>query len=223
MSIPASWAEPVTPARPLRKDSARNRALLIDAARTVFAEYGLDATLDDVAKAAGLGIGTAYRHFANKQELAREVMAQSFQLLADDAQAALLITDPWEALSGFFEISATRLVQDRGLHQAMFGPTPHEKAPMRRDLVDAVVELFARAKQAGVIRADVEPMDAVPIYAMMGVASDVGSVVGPDQWRRSLALFLDGLRATNRPALSPPPIPIELLEEALAATRPKRR
>jgi AcrR family transcriptional regulator len=223
MSIPASWAEPTPPAKPPRKDGARNRALLVEAARTVFAERGLDATLDDVAKAAGVGVGTAYRHFANKQELAREVMAQSFQHLMDDASAALLVADPWEALAGFFEASAARLVRDRGLHQAMFGPVASEKSPMRRDLIDAVVELFARAKAAGVLRPDIEAMDAVPIYAMMGVASDVGSVVGPDQWRRSLALFLDGMRATNREPLEGTAIPIELLEDALAATKPRRR
>jgi len=223
MSTPKVSSEPAAAAKGLRKDSARNRALLIAAARTVFAERGLDATLDDVAKAAGVGVGTAYRHFANKQELAREVMAQSFQLLMDDAQAALLIADPWESLSSFFEISAARLVRDRGLHQAMFGPTSHEKPPIRRDLVDAVVELFARAKAAGVLRPDIEAMDAIPIYAMMGVASDVGGVVSPEQWRRSLALFLDGMRATDRAPLRVPAIPIDLLEEALAATKPRRR
>jgi AcrR family transcriptional regulator len=211
------------PAKPLRKDSARNRALLIAAARTVFAERGLDATLDEVAQAAGVGVGTAYRHFANKQELAREVMTQSSQQLVDDAVNALRVADPWQALAGFFEVSATRLVADRGLHQALFGPSPHEKSPMRQDLVDAVVELFARAKAAGVLRADVEPMDAVPIYAMMGVASDIGSIVGPDQWRRSLAFFLDGLRATDRGPLPEPAIPIELLDAALAATKPRKR
>ncbi len=207
------------PAKPPRKDSTRNRALLVDAARAVFAERGLDATLDDVARAAGVGVGTAYRHFANKQELAREVMARSFQQLTEDAKAALLVEDAWEALAQFFEISAARLVQDRGLHQAMFGPTPSDKPPLRGDLVDAVVELFARAKAAGVIRPDAEAMDAVPIYAMMGVAADVGSVIDPEQWRRSLAFFLDGLRATDRGPLPLPAIPIELLDAALAAKR----
>jgi AcrR family transcriptional regulator len=223
MSIPSSWTGPVAPAKALRKDGARNRALLVEAARAVFAERGLDATLDDVAKAAGVGVGTAYRHFANKQELARELMAQSFGLLVEDAQAALLVADPWEALSGFLEVSATRLVRDRGLHQAMFGPAAFEKAPMRPDLVAAVLELFARAKAAGVLRPDVEAMDVVPLYAMMGVASDIGSVVGPQQWRRSLAFFLDGMRAIDRPQLTTPAIPIDRLEDALAATKPRRR
>ena len=130
MSTPKVLTEPAAAAKGLRKDSARNRALLIAAARTVFAERGLDATLDDVAKAAGVGVGTAYRHFANKQELAREVMAQSFQLLMDDAQAALLIADPWESLSSF-ATGWTRLPRDasrsacvvRSLY-AVRGPAP---------------------------------------------------------------------------------------------------
>jgi AcrR family transcriptional regulator len=209
-------------AKPIRKDSARNRGLLLEAARTVFAERGLDATLDDVAQAAGVGVGTAYRHFANKQELAREVMAQASQQLVDDAQAALLVADPWQALAGFFETSCAQLVRDRGLHQALFGPTPHEKSPLRQDLVEAVIELFARARAAGVIRPDVEATDAIPIYAMMGVAFDVTSAIDPLLWRRYLAFFLDGLRASDRGPLPGTSIPLGRLDEALAATKPRR-
>jgi AcrR family transcriptional regulator len=211
------------PVKPVRKDSARNRELLLAAARTVFAERGLDATLDDVAQAAGVGVGTAYRHFANKQELAAEVMQQSSQNLVDDARTALLVADPWQALVGFFDASAARLVQDRGLHQALFGPTPHEKSPLRHDLIDAVVELFARARAAGVIRPDVEATDGVPIYSMMKVAFDVSSAIDPELWRRYLALFLDGLRATDRGPLPGSAIPLSRLDEALAATKPSKR
>ena len=63
--------------RPLRKDAARNRALLLDAAREVFAERGLEASLDDIARHAGLGVGTAYRHFSNKYELAQAIFAEA--------------------------------------------------------------------------------------------------------------------------------------------------
>ena len=212
-----------SPPKSIRKDSARNRELLLEAARVVFAERGLDATLDDVAKQAGVGTGTAYRHFANKQELAAEVMAQSSQYLVDDARAALAVADPWQALTGFFETSCARLVRDRGLHQALFGPAPHEKSPMRQDVVDAVIELFARAEAAGVLRSGIEPTDAVPIFAMMGVAFDVSGVVDPELWRRYLALFLDGLRAADRGPLPGPAIPLSRLDEALAATKPAKR
>ncbi len=210
-------------AKPIRKDSARNRELLLAAARIVFAERGLDATLDDVAKQAGVGTGTAYRHFANKQELAAEVMARSSQNLVDDALAALQIADPWQALAGFFEASSGRLARDRGLHQVLFGPVPQHRSPLRQELVDAVTELFARAKAAGVIRPDVEPTDAVPIYSMMSVAFDVSGAIDPELWRRYLALFLDGLRATDRGPLPGPAIPIERVDEALAATKLSKR
>ena len=205
--------------KPIRKDSARNRALLLEAARVVFAERGLDATLDDVAQAAGVGVGTAYRHFANKQELAAEVMAQSAQHLVDDAHAALEVADPWQALAGFFETSSARLARDRGLHQTLFGSAPHETSPLRQDVVDAVTELFARAAAAGILRKDVSPTDAVPIFAMMGVAFDVSAAIDPELWKRYLAFFLDGLRATDRGPLPAPAIPIERVDEALAATK----
>src|SRR6187431_2289167 len=87
----------------VRKDVARNRALLLEAARVVFAERGLDATLDDIAKEAGVGVGTAYRHFANKQEIAAEVLAASSGDMVTDAESALLIEDPWLAIVTFFE------------------------------------------------------------------------------------------------------------------------
>ena len=72
-----STSEAVAASRPLRKDAVRNRALLVAAAREVFAERGLDASLDDVAHRAGLGVGTAYRHFANKYELARAIFGEA--------------------------------------------------------------------------------------------------------------------------------------------------
>ncbi len=212
-----------TAAKPIRKDSARNRAALLEAARVVFAERGLEATLDDVAQAAGVGVGTAYRHFANKQELAAEVMAQSAQQLVDDAHAALEVADPWQALAGFFETSSARLARDRGLHQALFGPAPHERSPLRQDVVDSVIELFARAKTAGILRPDVEATDAVPIFAMMGVAFDVSSAIDPELWKRYLTFYLDGLRATDRGPLPASAIPIERVDEALAATKPPKR
>jgi AcrR family transcriptional regulator len=212
-----------TPQKTIRKDSARNRELLLAAARIVFAERGLDATLDDVAKEAGVGTGTAYRHFANKQELAAEVMLQSAQQLVDDANAALEIADPWDALETFFETSCARQAVDRGLHQALTAPPPHAKSALREEVVVAVTELFRRAKAAGVLREGVEPTDAVPLYAMIGVAFDVGTVVDPELWRRYLAMFLDGLRATDRGPLPGSAIPIALLNEAMLATKPSRR
>ncbi len=89
----------------VRKDVVRNRMKLVEAARHVFAERGFGATLDDVAHHAGVGVGTAYRHFPNKRALAAEVLADATEAIALDARAALEIEDPWEALVAFFVLS----------------------------------------------------------------------------------------------------------------------
>src|ERR1700742_4129660 len=91
----------VEAARPLRKDAARNRELLIQAAREVFAERGLEASLDDIAHRAGLGVGTAYRHFANKYELAMAIFAQAIDDIVGLVDHALTLDDPWEGIVGF--------------------------------------------------------------------------------------------------------------------------
>src|SRR3954464_12088586 len=89
--------------RPLRKDAARNRALLVQAGREVFAERGLEASLDDVARPAGLGVGTAYRHFANKFELARAIFTEAIEEIVDTARAAAAMDDAWAGIVAFLE------------------------------------------------------------------------------------------------------------------------
>ena len=110
-----------------RKDALRNRTKLLEAAREVFAERGLAATLDDIAERAGVGTGTAYRHFRNKHDLAAEVLVDATQQIVDDAMEALQITDPWLALVSFFEANATRQAADRGPV-----PGPRRSGPRRR-------------------------------------------------------------------------------------------
>lgn len=210
-------------AKPVRKDVTRNRARLVQAAREVFAERGLDATLDDIARHAGVGTGTAYRHFANKHDIAGEVLAEATQQVLADAQAALTIEDPWDALVTFFETSAARQAVDRGLHQALRGQgRAEDRLLLRTTLVDAVAQLFARAKAAGVVRADADPADAAPMLAMLGAAFDMGTATAPDLWRRYLALMLDGLRATGRPPLPVAPLAADDLPAAINAAKTPR-
>ena len=160
-----------------RRDAARNRELLVQAARDVFAARGLGATLDDVAAAAGVGTGTAYRHFRNKHELAAEVLRDATQQIVIDADDALAIDDPWQALVAFFETTAARQAADRGLYQALAGQgSADDKVRIWPQIVAAVNDLFARARDAGVIRADAEAEDAVVIFAMLGAG--VGPRVG---------------------------------------------
>ena len=204
--------------RGARRDSVRNRARLVEAAREVFAERGFEATLDDIARHAGLGTGTAYRHFPNKRALAAEVLAGATEQIAVDARAALEIDDPWRALVDFFRRNAERQARDRGLYEALTGQGDDElQARIWPQIIAAVGELFDRAHRAGVVRADAAAQDIAAIFALLGPAFEMSRTVSPGLWQRYLALILDGLRATDRPALPAPPPPLEALPVILRA------
>jgi AcrR family transcriptional regulator len=201
----------------VRKDAARNRELLIGSARAVFAEYGLDATLDDIARHAGVGTGTAYRHFPNKGVIAAEVLADATQQIADDADAALRMDDPWDAVVAFFERVATRTADNRALYQNLTGQgRVDDKTRIWPHIVDGVTQLFERAKRAGAIRADAEPEDAAVMFAMLGV-----TFAGTEHWRRYLGLLLDGLRAVDRPKLPGPAPSFATLDDVIAVSTPR--
>jgi AcrR family transcriptional regulator len=202
----------------VRRDSVRNHARLVAAAREVFADRGFGATLDDIARHAGVGTGTAYRHFPNKQAIAAVVLADATKQIAADAIDALAIADPWLALVTFFERTAARQAADRGLYQTLTGQgDPKEQARIWPEIVASVTELFERGKRSGVIRADAAPQDVAAIFAMLGAAYEMKAASTPEMWRRYLTLLLDGLRATDRPELPVPPPSLEALDVILAA------
>src|SRR5262245_12135698 len=187
--------------RRARRDAVRNRARLLAAARAVFAERGFGATLDDIARRAGVGTGTAYRHFPNKHAIAAEVLADATRQIAADARDALAVEDPWAALETFCERTAARQAADRALYETLTGRgDPERQALIWPEIIAAVGELFERARRAGVIRAGAVPQDLAALFAMLGPTYDLGRGAPPGLWRRYLALLLDGLRATERPA-----------------------
>jgi AcrR family transcriptional regulator len=207
-----------TPARPARKDSARNRARLLVAAREVFAERGFGATLDDIAHHAGVGVGTAYRHFPNKKAIAAEVLSDATREIAEDARRALDIADPWTGLVAFFEATATRQAADRGLYQTLTGQgDDDEQAKIWPEVIASVTALYTRAARAGVLRADAAPQDIAAMLVMLGPAYAMAREIDPDLWRRYLHLMLDGLRATGRPALPAAPPPLAAVDKVLNA------
>lgn len=214
---------PDTGPRASRQDAVRNRSRLIAAAREVFAEQGFDATLDDIARRAGVGTGTAYRHFPNKRALAAEVLADATAAVLDDAHAALAVDDPWLALLDFFERTATRQSADRGLYEALSGQgDPQAQAAIWPPIVEAVTALFDRAHAAGVIRPDAAPEDMPAVFAMLGPAFEMSRAASTELWRRYLALMLDGLRATDRPELPVAAPGPEHLDAILFAGRRRR-
>ena len=187
--------------RPLRADARRNRERVLQAARDLFAEHGLDAQMDDIAARAGVGIGTVYRHFPTKDELVRGLVAYRFDKLREAADPWLEVDDAWEALSGFLWDCARLQCGNRGWAQVTAatplhaGTVEHERDALR----EVTSQLLERAKTAGAVRADVTVDDVVML--MCGTCSVIQTTGGHDgdtRWERFFGLALDGLRAGAR-------------------------
>src|ERR1700750_29713 len=116
-----NYLDGVAPSKPTRKDALRNRQLLIQSAREVFAVRGLDASMDDVAHHAGLGVGTAYRHFANKHELAGAIFDDSINEIVEIAEEAQTAADPWEGLVGFIDAMLSAATASRAVREILTG------------------------------------------------------------------------------------------------------
>jgi AcrR family transcriptional regulator len=200
--------------RPLRKDAARNRELLLAAAREVFAERGLEASLDDIAHRAGVGVGTAYRHFANKYELAQAIFAEAIEQVVALAERGAESPDPWDGIVTFLEGTAVMQTSDRGLREVLMGV--HDTAKMEQvndRLTGPMRTMVERARQAGQIRPDVDVTDVGIVLLMLCTVADITGDAAPDLWRRYLPMLLDGLRSGSD--LPVPPVPEDVLRKAM--------
>jgi AcrR family transcriptional regulator len=182
--------------RPLRKDAARNLERILAAAREVFAERGLEVTLDDIAHHAGVGVGTVYRRFADKEQLIDALFDERLDAIAARAESASEIADPWLALETFFEGILGELANDRGLRELSFaGRHGRERVARARARIDPLVDvLVARAHASGQLRADVVATDVMFVQKMVCAVIDMTRDVSRDAWRRYLTIVLDGLR-----------------------------
>ena len=177
----------VSPARPRRADAKRNRTALAAAARDVFAEQGLDAPLEHVAKRAGVGIATLYRNFPTRAALLDFVVAETVTAHREIVRRALERPDPWQGLVGYLtEICELAATADRSAGQTM--------AIAGSRVYPQLAELVARAQAAGRLRADVAPTDVLCLTVAIGRIIEVTQSIDPGAWRRQLALALDGFR-----------------------------
>jgi AcrR family transcriptional regulator len=208
---------------PLRADAERNRQRLLAAAKDLFATHGLDVTLDDVARHAGVGTGTAYRRFANKDALIDALMVDRIGELAEIARECLEEPDPWVGLTSYFDRALALQAADRGLKEVLFtsGRGRERSNHARRQIAPVVTKLVRRAKEAGVVRQDIDTSDVPLINFMLNTVVDFGRDVKPDLYRRYLAIVIDGLR----PREDLEPLPVDALhvrdfQDALARWRP---
>jgi AcrR family transcriptional regulator len=184
--------------RVLRADARRNRAKVLAAARREFAEHGLDAQMDDIARRAKVGVGTVYRHFPNKVDLLQALADEKFQGLADAVHEGLANDDAWDGFVDFMTYAARTMAEDRSLAQAM-GQHPGlcAAAAERAQLGGLTGELVARAQANGRLRSDVVPEDIPALVCGIGRAVDVSSGEPTMPWDRYLQIILAGLSAQS--------------------------
>jgi AcrR family transcriptional regulator len=215
------------PTRPLRRDAERNRQRILRAASEVFTECGLEVSLDEVARQAGVGVGTVYRRFQTKEELVEALFVERIDAIATLAERAAEEPDPWTGLVSFMEQMAEMLASDLGLRQMlMFATYGSDRVDYARQRNAPLVEkLLARAQAAGQVRPDLKTTDIPFIVFVLTEAAAIGRHARPDIWRRYLALVLDGMRP-DRDGLTPLPVPALLPDEMVKTMRqhaPRRR
>jgi AcrR family transcriptional regulator len=215
-----------TSERRLRKDAERNRRRILEAAQELFAERGQAVTLNEIARHAGVGVGTVYRRFPDKDELIEGLFEQRIDRLAEILDGALANPDPWRGFVDFFEASLEEQAADRGLQQLMLGAAgAYERiAKARERLQPLVTRLVERARDAGQLRADFEAPDIAIVQIMLGSVVDLTYALEPELWRRYSAIVLQGLRARPElPApLEVPALPFEQFEAAMVEAHTPR-
>ena len=218
---------PGSAVRPLRRDAERNRQRILKAASEVFNERGLEVSLDEIARYAGVGVGTVYRRFRTKQELVEALFMDRLDMVAAIADEALETPDPWSGLVCFMERMAEVMASDLGLRQmlmfATYGRDRVDYARLRN--APLMEKLLTRAQASGQVRPDLKMTDIPFLVFVLTEAAAIGRHARPDIWRRYLALVLDGMRP-GREGCTPLPVPALLPDEMVNAMRqhaPRRR
>ena len=193
--------------RPMRKDAERNRRRILDAARELFAQRGLGVTLNDIAHHAGVGVGTVYRHFPDKNQLIERLFEERFEEIVAMLHAALADADPWHGLVSFLGRTSELQGADRGLTELFTDPSRGRQriARIRDQLQPLLEQLVARTQAVGRLRADISAQDLPILQLMMASVIDASRTVEPELWRRYLALVIRGMAAAPEalPSLSP--------------------
>ena len=179
--------------RPMRADAKRNYERLVTAARKVFAQVGGGASMEAIAKEAGVGVGTLYRHFPNRIDVVEAVYREDVDELTTVARAVVADLEPWPAMVAWLEafvryaMGKKRFLNE--LHEA-FEKNPELHSASRERIVGALSIVLTRAQDAGVVRSDVDAPDLMQLLGSMCMSA----TLTPDQSERLLLMIEDGLR-----------------------------
>jgi AcrR family transcriptional regulator len=206
----STTTNPTPPAQ--RADARRNRAAVLAAARERLAKDGLDGPIEDIARTAGVGVGTVYRHFPSKADLIAALVRDRFDRLAERTAEALSEPDPWDAFCDLIRFSAELQVHDRAMSQFLAQhPELAYRDAVETGVRDMTAQLIANAQDAGGMRKDAVVEDVPTLVCGLGAVT-AGAVTMPElNWERYVEIMLDGLRA---PGVNPLPAPRASIQAA---------
>lgn len=191
----------------MRADAARNRAAIVDAARVVFAEHGLEAPLDEIARCARVGNATLYRRFPTRIDLIEAVFAEQMREHLDAVEAALADTDPWHGFVTYVHAATAMQARDLGIAAlvTMEVPTAPEIDRLRTEAFNGLVQLIEHAQRTGDLRADFASQDVVLILMANAGLVERSRNIAEAASARLVHLLLDGLRGDAATAAPPAP------------------
>ncbi len=195
------------PAKRLRADAARNRERVLDAAREVFAEQGLDASTNEIARRAGVGVATLFRRFPTREDLMEAVFADKMSAYAKAVATALADDDPWRGFCGYLERMCEMQAEDRGFADVLTLTFPHAKSleAERDKSAEALGELIEKAKATGRLREDFVHQD-VPLILMANAGVVMATRdAAPEAWRRIVGYLIQSFAAEAAQPLPPAP------------------
>jgi AcrR family transcriptional regulator len=203
--------------RPLRRDAQESRDKLIAAAQAEFATHGVDASLEKVARDAGVSIGTLYRHFPTRMDLLMAALRPRLQKFVEGAEEAMKTGDPWAAFVAYLENLFAVQAGDRGFNDFLSRRFPGnaETEHIHDAMCQQIDDVLARAQDAGKARADITRADIVNLIWSNGRIIDATSAKAPTAWRRQLYLMLDGYRAERAHSIPEPPMTDGQLYDAM--------
>jgi AcrR family transcriptional regulator len=203
--------------RPLRRDAQESREKLIAAAQAEFATRGVDASLEKVARDAGVSIGTLYRHFPTRMDLLMAALRPRLQKFVEGAEEAMKMGDPWAAFVAYLENLFAVQAGDRGFNDFLSRRFPGnaETEHIHDVMCQQIDDVLVRAQDAGKARADITRADIVNLIWSNGRIIDATSAKAPTAWRRQLYLMLDGYRAERAHSIPEPPMTDTQLYDAM--------
>ena len=202
---------------PLRRDAQERHDRLIAAARREFAARGVDASLERIARDAGVAIGTLYRHFPTRMDLLLAALEPRVEEFLGGAKTAMEIDDPWDGFVYYLENLFRVQAGDRGFNDFLSRrfPGSAETERVHDQMCQQIEDVLTRAQEAGEVRSDITLADIVNLIWFNGRMIDATSTASPNAWRRYLALMLDAYRAERAHPLPEPPMTDEQLYDAM--------